>query len=292
MALAADSTALTGKCSLRILLIEDNADDAALCQRLLRKTYPENRCEVVQTAEQFSRQIRSTYYDAILSDYALGPWTGVDAFNLMRKTGRDIPFILVTGALGDAQALECVKSGITDYILKDHPERLPFAVSRALEERELLHEHKRAEQALKNSEAQFRMLAEAISAAAFIERDTRCSYANRPAERITGYGREELVKMNFWGILVPESRNSVLEKLEQPLERNHMTSRYELQILTKQRDARWLDVTIGVFQVEGGVGSLITAFDISERKRQEQEILKLDPTHFSLIELPLLRCYQ
>ena len=50
--------------------------------------------------EEFSRQIRSTYYDVILSDYALGPWTGVDAFNLMQKAGRDVPFILVTGSFG------------------------------------------------------------------------------------------------------------------------------------------------------------------------------------------------
>lgn len=72
----------------------------------------------------------------ILSDYALGPWNGVEAFNLMRKAERNTPFILVTGTLDDARAIECVQSGITDYVLKDHPERLPFAISRALEERE------------------------------------------------------------------------------------------------------------------------------------------------------------
>ena len=171
MAPTVDSTIPAAKCSLRVLLVEDNPDDAALSQRLVTKAYP-SRCEVVQTLQEFSRQIRSTYYDVVLSDYALGSWTGVDAFKLMRHAGRDVPFILVTGALDDARAIECVKSGITDYILKDHPERLPFAISRALEEKELLAEHKRAEQALKN----IRMLADSISAAAFIEQDSRCSY--------------------------------------------------------------------------------------------------------------------
>jgi PAS domain S-box-containing protein len=277
---------------LRVLLVEDNADDAELCQRLLRKTYPEIRCDVVQTQQEFSRQLRSSYYDIILADYSLGPWTGVDAFNLMRKATRDIPFILVTGALNDSRAIECVKSGITDYILKDNPERLPFAISRALEERELLQEHKRAKKALSDSEAQFRMLADAISAAAFIERDTQCSYANPPAERITGYGRDELTKMNFWGMVDPESRNLITEKLIRRADQDHVTSRYELRILTKQRSARWLDVTIGTVQPEGCAGTLITAFDISERKRQEKEILNLDPDRFSLVELPFLRSYQ
>jgi hypothetical protein len=62
MALAAYSNNPASKCSLRVLLLEDSPDDAALCQRLLKKTYSEMRCEVVQTAEEFSRRIRSTYY--------------------------------------------------------------------------------------------------------------------------------------------------------------------------------------------------------------------------------------
>jgi PAS domain S-box-containing protein len=280
------------KYSLRVLIVEDNPDDAAICQRLLRKTYSDARCEVVQTPEAFARQIRSTYYDVILADYALGSWTGIDAFNLTREAGRDIPFILVTGVLNDAQAIECVQSGITDYILKDHPERLPLAISRALEEKELLKEHKRAELALKESEAKFRALADAISAATFVEQGSQCCYANRPAEWMTGYDRDELAKMSFWNIVIPESRKSVFEKLTQRLDEHNVASRYELRIITKQRDPRWLDVTVGLFQLEGRLGTLITAFDISERKRQEKEILNLDPSQFSLVELPLLRCYQ
>jgi PAS domain S-box-containing protein len=278
--------------SLRVLMIEDNPDDAALCGRLLRKTYSEIRCDVVQKPEEFSRKIRSNYYDVVLSDYSLGSWTGVDAFNLMQEAGRDVPFILVTGVLDDARAIECVQTGITDYILKDHPERLPLAISRALEEKQLLQEHKRAELALKESEAKFRMLANATSAAAFIEQGSQCSYANRPAEWITGYGREELARMSFWSMVIPESRKSVFEKLTQRLDEENVASRYELRILTKQRNARWLDVTIGLFQIEGSIRTLITAFDISERKRQEKETLNLDPGQFSLVELPLLRCYQ
>lgn len=280
------STGRAAKYGLRVLLVEDSPDDAFLSERLVQKAYPEAHCEVVGTLEEFSRRMRSTYYDVVLSDYALGSWNGVDAFKLMRHAGRDVPFILVTGALDDDRAIECVKSGITDYILKDHPDRLPLAIARALEERELLAEHKRAEQALQNSEAQFRMLAEAISAAAFIEQDSRCSYANLSAERITGYDRNELVKMSFWGMLVPESRDSVIEKLAHRPKGEHLASRYELRMLTKRREERWLDVTVGTFQFEQRLGCLITAFDISNRKRQEKEILNVDPSRLSHVELP------
>lgn len=274
-----------GKYALRVLLVEDNPDDAALCQRLLKKTYPDVRCEVVQTPQEFSRQIRSSHYDVILADYALGAWTGVEAFNLMGKVGRDIPFILLTGALADEQAIECVKTGITDYILKDNPARLPFAISRALEERELLQQHQRAERALKESEAKFRTLADAISAAAFMEQGSRCFYANGSAERITGYDRDELLETNFWRIVASESRDLVVQKTAQ---QNPAASRYELQIQTKQRGAKWLDTTIGAVHLESGPVTLITAFDISERKRQEKDILNLDPAHSPLVKLPTL----
>src|SRR5271170_1782675 len=139
-------------CSLRVLLVEDNTDDANLTERLLRESYPTMRCVTVQTREDFARQLRGAYHDVILADYALGSWTGVDAFNLMRKCERDIPFILVTGTLDDARAIECVHNGITDYVLKNRPERLPVVISRALEEKELLAEHGGAGRALKVGE--------------------------------------------------------------------------------------------------------------------------------------------
>jgi PAS domain S-box-containing protein len=274
--------------SLRLLLLEDNEDDATLCAHLLKKSYPGARFDVVSTIEEFAQKVRTTYYDVILSDYALGPGSGVDAFRVLQKEGRDVPFILVTGALNDAQAEDCVKTGITDYVLKDNRQRLPLAISRALEERELLKEHTRAERALKDDEAKFRSLADVSSAAMFVEQETRCRYANRPAEHITGYDRHELTSMNFWKMVAPESRKPILTKTSE----SEVSARYEVPIVSKQRNPRWLDVTIGRLALAEGLGTLITAFDISERKRQEKEILNLDPDHFSLVELPLLRCYQ
>jgi PAS domain S-box-containing protein len=259
---------------LRMLLVEDNPDDVELCLRLMRKTYPDVHCDVVQRPLEFARRIRTARYDVILSDYALGPWTGLDAFNLMRKAGRDVPFILLTGALGDERAIECITSGITDYVLKDHPERLAVAISRALEQRELFEQHERAERTLRESEAKFQMLAEAIPAATFIEQGTRCCYVNRAAERITGYSREELSGMNFWELLLPDSRHAVAKRATTRFD-DGSVSRCEIQIRTKQRQSRWLDVTVGMFQLDGGLAALITAFDISERKRAEYELADL-----------------
>ncbi len=258
--------------SLSVLLVEDNIDDVDLCLRVLRKAYPESRCDVVKTAVEFAHQIRKSYYDVVLADYALGPWTGLDAFNLMRTLGRDIPFILVTGALGDERAIDCVKSGITDYVLKGHWERLSLAISRALQERALLEEHKRAEHALRESDAKFQMLADAIPAATFIEHGNKCTYANRVAEKLTGYSHEELLKMNFWELVLPATRKTLVGQCTTHFDGYHSACSYNLQIRTKDRRTRWLNVTMGMFECEGGMASLITAVDISDRRTREDEM--------------------
>lgn len=113
--------------SWRILHVEDDVDDAALCSLFLKKARPGIHIDTAHTREEFARLIQENVYDAVLSDYAMGPWTGIDVLNQLRRVGRDTPFILVTGALGEERAVECIKNGVTDYILKDRLERLPFA---------------------------------------------------------------------------------------------------------------------------------------------------------------------
>lgn len=257
----------TSTTAWRILLVEDNPDDAALCLRALKKTNKVVRLDVVRTPEEFASQLREGAYDAVLSDYALGSWTGLDALSRLRSQGHQIPFILVTGALGEERAVDCIKNGVADYILKDRLERLPHAIARTLEEKRLRDERERAEQSLQESEAKFRTLAESLPAATFIQQGTHCCYVNRAAEQITGYTREELEDMTFWQLVHPDSRKSAVDRSSSS---NEGVSRYELKILTKDSESRWLDVTVGMFKHDDALAALITAFDISDRKFAEQ----------------------
>lgn len=117
---------------LRVLLIEDNPDDAELCRRILSKHRSGVHLDVVSTFQEFADRLHSSIYALILSDYNLGKWTAADALNLVHDEKRDIPFILVTGTLGEEKAVECIKDGMSDFILKDRLERLPVSISRAL----------------------------------------------------------------------------------------------------------------------------------------------------------------
>jgi PAS domain S-box-containing protein len=260
---------------LNLLLVEDNPADAELCLHLLYKSQFEVRCDVVKTAEEFIDRLRATTYDIILSDYALGDWTGMDAFDLLRRGGSDIPFILVTAALGEQKAIECVGLGVTDYVMKDRLDRLPAAISKALEEKGLRDERRRTEQSLRESEAKFRALAEAIPTAVFIEQGTQCRYVNHAAVCITGYSREELLSMNFWSLIPPSARKALTERAANRTDEDQSAGRYETRIITKDGQVRWLDVTVGALQLEGKLAALIAALDITDRKAPE--LLAPDP---------------
>ena len=128
---------------LRVLLVEDSPADAELSLRELWKAGYEIHADVVQTPEEFAERLRLNLYDIVLSDYNLPNWTGADALESLRQQGYDMPLILVTGSLGEEAAVECLKKGASDYVLKDRLARLQVAVPRALEERARREEHER-----------------------------------------------------------------------------------------------------------------------------------------------------
>src|SRR5208283_3508575 len=136
------------KVKLRVLLVEDNAADAELVLRALRGSGFEVISDLVQSADEFRRMVRSNCPDVVLADYNLPQWTGMEALEMLRHEDVDVPLILVSGALGDVKAVECIKQGATDYVLKDSLARLPTSVRRALQEKDLRRQRKKAEQDL------------------------------------------------------------------------------------------------------------------------------------------------
>src|SRR6202165_2427299 len=133
---------------LRVLHVEDNQLDAELVARALRKGGFSVSIVVVQAEAEFERELRLQHPDVVIADYNLPQWKGMDALDVLRREGLEIPLILVSGALGDITAVECIKRGATDYVLKDGLARLPEAVRRALQEKRLLRSRRQTEENL------------------------------------------------------------------------------------------------------------------------------------------------
>jgi DNA-binding NtrC family response regulator len=121
---------------IRILILEDEALGADLAQRLLVRAGVRFTSVVVQTRASFVEQLAAFRPEVILADYCLPGFSGGEAFKIAQKDYPDIPFIFWSGVIGDEAAVELIKQGATDYVLKDRPARLPTVILRALAEAE------------------------------------------------------------------------------------------------------------------------------------------------------------
>lgn len=144
--------------NLRILLLEDNAPHAELVEHFLRESGLKFQLTRVETRDTFIEQIEQHPPDMILSDYALPSFDGYAALALAKEKTPNIPFIFVTGTMGEEVAIETLKSGATDYVLKTRLARLGPAVHRALRESAERRERQRAEDKLRRSLDQLRAL--------------------------------------------------------------------------------------------------------------------------------------
>src|SRR5438105_7989339 len=134
---------------LRTLIIEDSADDVALLTRVFRKLPFDVRYHCVDTAEALDKALDEAEWDLALSDFAMPRFDGLSALRAIRGRGLDIPFILVTGTIGEDRAVELMKSGANDYVMKGNLTRLGPAIERELKEAESRREQCRAQEALR-----------------------------------------------------------------------------------------------------------------------------------------------
>jgi signal transduction histidine kinase len=136
---------------LRVLLVEDDFADVELVLHALRSGGFEPSFDIPLTASDFVDQVHKKSYDVVLADYNLPNWNGMETVEVLRQEGIDIPTILVSGALGELKAVECIKQGAADYVLKDHLTRLCESVRRALREKKLRDERRHFQEELARS---------------------------------------------------------------------------------------------------------------------------------------------
>jgi PAS domain S-box-containing protein len=182
---------------LRVLIVDDSADDAELILFELQRAGFEPEWRRVDTEADYLASL-DPGLDVILSDYRMPQFDGLKALALLHQSGVDVPFILISGTIGEDTAVAAMREGAVDYLLKDRLTRLGPSVQRALDQTRLRKEREQAEKAMQQSEHKYRHLFENLGEAAFLidEGSRRIIDTNRCAEELLGRTRAEICGMD------------------------------------------------------------------------------------------------
>jgi diguanylate cyclase (GGDEF)-like protein/PAS domain S-box-containing protein len=256
-----------------VLTIEDSAEDAALLIEELRRGGYDPAYERVETADAMNAALDRQAWDIVLADYRMPHFNGVAALILLRERGLDIPFIFVSGMIGEDAAVAAMKAGANDYIIKGNTKRLLPSVERELRESEIRQNAKHAQEQLRQSEERFRQLAENINQVFFMTNADATSmiYISPAYENIWGLSRQSLYDdpLSWLDSLYPEDRSRVEKLLREDVE--HFQAEYRVIRPDGTVRSIWAR-TFPVRDEKGGVYRLAgTAEDITERKLAVEE---------------------
>jgi PAS domain S-box-containing protein len=170
--------------SLRALILEDNPLDAELMVAILKRAGYVGDFEVIDSPEQFQEKLKQDAHDVILADYNLRTWTALDALAILKKAAKELPLIVVTGTLGDEAAVECIKQGATDYVLKHRLTRLPVVVEHALRDKAHRIEAARLQEEIRRAKREWELTFDTVPDPIFvIDEHRRIHRANRAATK-------------------------------------------------------------------------------------------------------------
>ena len=280
---------------LSALIVEDSASDAGLMVRQLERLGYKVRYERVDNAVAMRAALATLAWEVVLSDYNVPGFGAMEALAVLRESGLEIPFIVVSGTINEADAVELMRAGAHDYLMKDNLNRLAPAIERELADAKTRLDRRQAQAALRDSEARFRAIADSASDAILtVDATNRIRFFSRGAETMFGYSLAEILGQPTTRI-IPEALRS---------EHNAGIARYlatrQARIMGKVVEQSARRKSGEVFPIELSLSEstvsgewLVTAIvrDISERKLAENRIRESERRFRLLIEGSLTGMY-
>lgn len=264
--------------SIKILHLEDNENDSILIQMNLDRENLNYKYYLADNETDFVSCLSHQKIDIILSDYRLPGYSGTEALSLVRSKYQNIPFVFVSGNMGEEAAIESLVNGAIDYVLKNRLERLGAAVRRAIRESRLRIEYQKAIDNLRFQEEQYRTLVEGMNEGIMLtDNNDTILFINQQTTEITGYSSSELVGKNCASMFyVGENYKLVLQK--NLLRLQGTKDKYEIKLKRKDNKQIWIRISGSpVYDPNGNVIGTIGVFEnIHDQKKAEVELRKLN----------------
>ncbi len=277
---------------LSVLLVEDSEDDALLVLRELRRGGFQPLWQRVETVETLQAALASQPWDIIISDYRLPRFNASQALEILQQSNLDLPFIVISGTIGDALAVELMKAGAHDYLMKGNLARLPEAVRREIRDAQTRAERKQTSQDLHRTQERLQLALEgsAIGLWDWSIQTGNVTLNDRWAG-ILGYSLAELspISIQTWyDYTHPEDLQTALERLEQHFRRESLV--YECELRMRHRAGHWVWVWARGTVVEWDEGGnplrmAGTHLDITDRKRAEMSLARRDRYMTALVNV-------
>ncbi len=263
---------------LHLLIIEDSSDDAQLMVRTIQRGGFDVIFERVETEAALHRALEQDGWDLILCDYTLPAFNAVRALETLRASDKDIPFIIVSGSIGEDMAVAALRGGAQDFMLKGNLARLVPAIQRELHEAETRRQRRQAEEGLRQTEARYRNLVEQLPMYVYINAPhdiSRTIYVSPQVERLLGYTPEEWLRdPAFWQKAVhPDDLPAVLERVERT---NRTREPFDMEFRMIGKDGRIVWFRDQAAPVKDADGHIIQwqglMVDVTEPKRRQREM--------------------
>lgn len=254
---------------LSVLYVEDSFQDFEIIRELLIDAGYDLRMERVETEEGLASHLRNECYDIILADFKLPGFDAFGALKLSKEMCPGVPFVCVSGSIGEETAIELIKRGAVDYVLKDRPERLPFAIKRALSEAEEVRARRQAEGALRASEERYRSIFDQSQDAILLTRpDGSILEANQAACAMFGRSPDEIRRIGRDGLV-----DATDPRLQPALEGRSRTGvgRAEITMIRAGGEKFPAEITSTIFtDMNGQHKTSMIIRDMTERNRAEE----------------------
>ncbi len=271
---------------LRVLIVEDSEDDAELLLIELRRAGYDPQFRMVQTRDDMVAALDEQEWDIVVSDYNMPHFSALGALGVMHDRNLDLPFIILSGAIGEETAVAAMKAGAHDYVMKGHVARLLPAMERELREAGERAARRQAERALRDSEARYRTIVDtANDAIVALDEQGRITYVNQRAPDILGGEADDLLGRPFTAILHEADRLDWERRLARLKRGARML--YDVRLQRVDGQELWaLNSCSPQFDERGQfAGAIAMLKDVTERK-QAEEALAHQALHDALTSLP------